>query len=271
MEILKTNFKLFADDWGDIEGPASPPKPSAGSIQVAMETKNKPIVATETQQAQPLDEQFEELNMEDSVGKETVTVAKDSRVPENGTPIATEIDQAIVKETSMDTDSKTVAKDSDLNNVIQTETADNSKTQNIVEQNTGSKTDTAKSKDKSNLLPSGGESKTPEMAAVVKQEKEVTSLAASSGGIEKPVEPPVVDIQSEPAAAAAPQQDVVPPPVTAAAVEPPASLTKPLTVNTELKTRDKGDMVVVGSERTTPSSDSTGNKGNSSKLFVIPI
>ncbi len=236
-----------------------------------METKNKPAVTTETQQAQPLDEQFEEISVEDSVVKETETVAKDSRVPENGTPIATEIEQAVAKEMSTDIDSKTVAKDSDSNNVIQTETVDTSKPQNSTELTPGNTTDTAKTVDnskevnaaekmsESNLVPSDGENKTPEMAAVVKQEEEVTSVASSSDGIEKPVEPPVVDIQSEPAAP--PQQDVVPPPATAAAPEPPVSLTKPLTVNTELKTRDKGDMVVVGSERTTPSSDSTGNKG----------
>ena len=41
------------------------------------------------------------------------------------------------------------------------------------------------------------------------------------------------------------------------------SAMEPLSVDTEIKTREKGDMVVVGSEGTTPSSDSTAgtNKG----------
>lgn len=210
-------FFCADDDWGDIEGPASPPKQAAGSLHGAMAEK----------EADKQDEDKEDVttsNLQESTRKEA-----EPRVPENGTSVAKEM-ETVSKDT-------TTSAGATPNSVVQPQKTDTT-TVKAMSETPPSKQQTASSY-----------SDIQETSALNKLEvKEETAVPQSGGG--------AADLDKEKKEQKAKEPTA---PVTAATPAP--SVMEPLSVDTELKTRDKGDMVVVGSEGTTPSSDSTTNKG----------
>ena len=222
-------YLICLDDWGDIEGPASPPKPSAGILNAVMEGKEDTVTTDQAESAK-IQSKRDEANSEPQNSAE-----EGSRVPENGTPIVN--------------DTETVASDKASNEQEQKDAVEET---TIQPQNT----DTClklKSKDskESSIGNIHSETNVQQSDAL---DKEKVNVGKKETSLED-------DMPNKETTSLTQEVKNVNQDLTSVPTVP--SVMEPLSVDTEIKTREKGDMVVVGSEGTTPSSDSTActNKG----------
>ena len=209
-------IKYLPDDWGDIEGPASPPKQATGSMNDAMTAENKKKDVTEPDSVHQSPEQSTET---------------DNRVPENGTSVVDAVTSSVEEKHSsqkpevLSSTADFQSTDSNKFALISKGEKENMHSETNIQENTALGNEDVASKE-----------------ALLDQDTDTAQVAQSEGSVQETQKSDKGD----------------------ASVSVP-SVMVPLSVDTNIKTRDKGDMVVVGSEGTTPSSESTActNKGNS--------
>ena len=211
----------FSDDWGDIEGPSSPPKPTAGNMHDVMAPKSMEKQNCTVSEGDPI------------LQKDEQKFENDPRVPVNGTPLV----------------ESTATQDESSNQIPEMDT--------LKEGDGEPKPTDCDSTSVSQGLNENIHSETNTQESVALGKEEVAAK-------EEVLQPDAADSNTSPAAQPVSLAQEMKNPVsdnTSVATAP--SVMEPLSVDTNIKMRDKGDMVVVGSEGTTPSSESTActNKG----------
>ncbi len=236
---------LLSDDWGDIEGPSSPPKPALGSVQAAAAA-----AATAAAAAEASNEAAAAV-----AAAEQERIAKDTR--ENQSSHSDVTVRNTPGPTTIDSQSeKIVASDVEPQFAVNAVTVSGGQVVHVEQ------TETA-------FLPASLQNH-PETAQPVPVKIGTTGKTTihsdSKIVVKKPADSDEVNLNEVPVleASQSPESAVCELEGSGSTAVESSSVMKPISVETELKTRDKGDLVVVGgSERTTPSSDSnsTTNKG----------